>query len=188
MPRKHLFTAILAVMFVCVAAQQAMAVMTYDVVIDSHSNYFLWDPSASKFVANTGVRFDLPAGTYSVTPKTLPAGQYNAWNGGAGYILSQYTVYIDETKTYKSVPAWDPSMYASSLAEAAAKIQSTDFTLTVPGFVQFGVADIYVADNGGSLYLEMKGGAAAATPIPAAVWLLGSGLAGLAALRRTFTA
>lgn len=188
MPKKNLLTVLLAAFLVFTAVQRALAGVAYDVAIDSHSNYFLWDTSAKKFTANTGVRFDLPAGTYTVTPKTLPVGQYNAWYGGIGLFLSQYTVYIDETKTYKGVPTWNEGMFAYNLPDAAAKIESTVFTLTAPGFVQFGVADTYTADNIGTMHLELKGAATASTPIPGALWLLGTGVAGLAALRKRLRA
>lgn len=129
---------------------------------------------------NNGYKLDLNAGTYTVTPIR---GQYTAWYNGNGGWLSIYDLYspafgyMEVLSTYDPIyKYWFPN---ADLAFAAAN--PTSFTLSTAASVYFGVADSYYGDNSSGMSLLVSG---SPVPIPAAAWLLGSGLIGLIGLRR----
>jgi len=62
---------------------------------------------------------------------------------------------------------------------ALAGAQDSIFTLTTAGFVGFSIRDNPLSDNQGGISLNIN-----SVPVPGAVWLFVSGLAGLVGLRR----
>ncbi|VAV86355.1 hypothetical protein MNBD_BACTEROID02-1626 [hydrothermal vent metagenome] len=138
----------------------------------------------------------LDAGTYDVTPIGITDGgaydSWNAWNGGqvtgcnsSGENCSTgwLNLYYFASSEFGEVSIWDVNRYASSSLALANSI-STSFTLISSATVDFYIIDgangSTAWDNVGGISLNV----ASPVPLPTALYLFLSGVAGLAAIRK----
>jgi len=142
------------------------------------------------------VSISLDAGTYEVTPIGVADGgsfnAWNAWNGGqvigcdsngencgAGWL----NWYYFSSSEFGEILNWDGVIYANASLALANSI-STSFTLTSSAIVNFYIKDgtngDLAWDNTGGISLNVG----SLVPIPATVWLFGSGLLGLIGIAR----
>jgi hypothetical protein len=125
----------------------------------------------------------LAAGTYEVTPiGNSDGGAYNAWNPWGFVIMPHYgwinDHYAISSSQFSYLIGDARIRYATDL-QALSNAVGTSFTLAEDGNVNFYIYDTDYSDNIGGMSLLVN-----SVPIPAALWLLGSGLIGLVGIRR----
>jgi len=122
----------------------------------------------------------LTAGTYNVDPIGIEqGGLYNAWDANfTDNIPSWVNHYSVSSSEFSEILVWDGKFYASDLI-ALANATGMDFTLVADGYVNFFNGDIYHGDNYLGMSLQVS-----AVPLPAAFYLMFSGLLGLGFIQR----
>jgi hypothetical protein len=146
------------------------------------------------------VNLTLQAGTYDVTPIGTAQGgafnSWNAWNGGqvvggdangANCVVGWINNYFIYSQELSELFFSDGIRYKTSLL-ALDHAVGTTFTLVSDAIVSFYIKDgtngSTAWDNRGGMSLNVT---STATPIPGAIWLLGSGLFGFIAFKRKLT-
>ena len=148
--------------------------------------------SASSFYLDAtnpfnGATLNLAAGDYQIT---YVSGAWNPWgtnpsgcdNAGQCSGVGWYNAFT-WTTTSGSTTFWDGIRWQNStLAEVSGQNHSPiNFTLSQTQAVNFYIGDNPYYDNSGGISLSVT---PAPVPLPAAAWLLGSGLLGLFGMAR----
>lgn len=164
----------------------ALRVTSFVIIFFSAGNVNAATVDLNAFTGNVE-SLDLSAGTYEVTPVDDPFEAWNAWSTGGAVrgcdangencnqgFIHQYTISFGGTSTLVA----NGGRYET--AELAFNNASSFvFSLAADQIVSFQIVDINYGDNSGGVSLNVS-----AVPIPAAAWLFGSALVGLASMRR----
>ena len=131
------------------------------------------------------VTIQLDAGTYTVTivEPPYPGAIYTAYSFYSYGGLWSTNLTITLAASPYTQLFINPDGIWSDPNTAFQNSQSGSFTITTSELVNLGVADSYYGDNTGGVSVLLDGNPTS-TPIPAAAYLLGSGLLGLVAVRK----
>lgn len=163
------------------------------VVVNIEGNSVYW-------ASHPGDTILLSAGTYQITPIGIAnGGTYNAWNAWGSGATGCDTAgvcsrgYLNSYSFYQVNAGWGTLVnmgglvvdgsaiaYGSEML-ALANAQSSIITLQHADYLRFFVYDgeSWYSDNIGGMSLKVE-----SVPVPAAVWLLGSGLFGMIGVAR----
>lgn len=128
------------------------------------------------------VVLSLTAGTYDVTPiGVADGGNYNSWSpwGTSHRQVHKYSVEIDGLIECMT----DGNTYYTEL-EALANAVSMSFTITSDKDISFFIHDSNYTDNTGGISLTVGPPSTQPVPEPCTMLLFGTGLAGIAGLRK----
>ena len=126
------------------------------------------------------------------TPDWIGDDAWNAWlaGGAAAVNVTESTPYAPGLKGWLNRyfievdgvhhEVWDGLLHPDA-ATAFASIPDYMFSVMSDSTVRFYIDDSYHADNTGGISVEVS-----QVPIPGALWLLGTGLIGLAGVRKRF--
>lgn len=134
------------------------------------------------YIWNNPLAVELPVGTYQLTPvnASYPGAMYTAYSYfGYGGTWSALYFMAPDPQNITRYGTWDV-FDTAELAFAAAV--GGVFTLDKATKIYFGVNDSYYYDNRGGVSVHLT--EVSAVPLPAALPLMGAGLAGLAGLAR----
>jgi len=153
--------------------------------VSSANSSTIINVNAQNNAVNNPIILHLDAGTYNVDPIGISdGGLYNAWSVRYGNTNTWAIDYVIQSDAFSTMYVGSSGTWYSDALTALGNATSCSFVLSNATDVKFSIFDgpngyEYTGDNVGGMSLRVS-----AVPIPAALWLFGSGLLGIIGIRK----